>query len=151
MQLPDKLLLPLISMLDRDASFRCVLVTREEEGVGVAAGAYLGGKKTALLMQSTGLGNCLNALTSLNIACQIPLLLLISLRGSLFEYNPADVSFGKALGNVLEAIGIPYFVPSDSEDLRRVIRGAAELSETSSLPVAIGLTPQLLRKTDEKS
>ncbi len=137
-----------MSILDRDPFFKCVLVTREEEGVGVAAGAYLGGKKTALLMQSTGLGNSLNALTSLNMVCQIPLLLLMSLRGSLFEYNPADVSLGKALGNILEAVGIPYFVPSDATELNRTIRGAAALSETSSLPVAVGLTPQLLGMTN---
>ena len=114
----------------------------------MAAGAYLGGKKTALLMQSTGLGNSLNALTSLNMVCQIPLLMLMSLRGSLFEYNPADVSLGKALGNILDAVGIPYFVPSDAAELNHIIRGAAALSETSSLPVAVGLTPQLLGMTN---
>ena len=146
--LPDKLLLPLVEMLDSDHNFRCVLVTREEEGVGIAAGAFLGGKKTALLMQSTGLGNSVNALTSLNVAYQIPLLILITLRGGLFEYNPADVPSGRALCRILEIIGIPYYQPSNLSELRNMIQGATILCETSANPVAVGLRPEVLAMTN---
>jgi len=137
--IPDKLLLPLIKAMSDDSFFRCVLVTREEEGVGVAAGAYLGGKRTALVMQSTGVGNCLNALTSLNIVHQIPVLMIISLRGSLFEYNPADVRLGLSLQKLFDAIGVPCFSPTNQEQLGRMTDGAIALMETSKLPVAIVL------------
>jgi len=120
-----------------------VLVTREEEGVGIAAGASLGGKRAALIMQSTGLGNILNALTSVNVVHQIPLLIIMSIRGTLFEYNPADVPLGKSLDSILKAIGLPYYTP-DITKLSETIRGAVTLSETSRLPVVIGLEPGML-------
>jgi sulfopyruvate decarboxylase subunit alpha len=144
--IPDKVLLPLIEEIENDSFFKSVLVTREEEGVGVAAGACLGGKKAAILMQSTGLGNMLNALTSVNIVHQIPLLIIMSVRGSLFEYNPADVPLGKSLDSILKAIGLPYFTP-DEANLYNTIRGSVALSETSKLPVAIGFLPGLLEKS----
>lgn len=144
--IPDKILLHLIQDIEKDPFFKSVLVTREEEGVGVAAGAYLGGRRAALLMQSTGLGNMLNALTSLNIAHQIPLLIIMSIRGDLFEYNPADVPLGKSLKSIFDAIGVPYYTP-DGSKVPDTIRGAIALSETSGLPVAIGLGPGVLEGT----
>ena len=144
--IPDKILIPLIHDLEKDSFFESVLVTREEEGVGVAAGAYLGGKKAALLMQSTGLGNMLNALTSINVVHQIPLLVIMSVRGDLFEYNPADVPLGRSLDSILKAIGLPYYTP-DATKLSETIRGGVALSETSGLPVIIGLAPGVLEKS----
>jgi sulfopyruvate decarboxylase subunit alpha len=143
--IPDKILLPLVNLLSKDDFFKCTLVTREEEGVGVAAGAYLGGKRTALMMQSTGLGNSLNALTSLDIAHQIPLLMIIALRGSLFEYNPADVRLGLSFERVLDAVGIPCFSPTNPDQLGLTLDGAITLTETSKSPVAVVLNPVLLQ------
>ena len=145
--LPDKLLLPVVKILDSDSSFKCVLCTREEEGVGIAAGAFLGGKKTVLLMQSNGLGNSINALSSLSVAYQIPVLVMMSLRGGLFEYNPSDIPLGRARSGILEKIGIPYYEPSDLSELQSMIHGAIILCETSSIPVVIGLRREVLAMT----
>lgn len=81
--IPDKLLTPILTAVQGDPFFREVMVSREEEGFGVAAGAYMGGLRCAMFMQSTGLGNSLGALTSVNIPHQIPVLIFMSFRGGL--------------------------------------------------------------------
>jgi sulfopyruvate decarboxylase subunit alpha len=73
---------PLLEMICRDPAIRHVPVTREEEGVGVCAGAFMGGRRPALLMQNSGLGNCINALASLDMLYGIPLLMVLSHRGT---------------------------------------------------------------------
>src|SRR5262249_45185077 len=79
-----------------DPECRVVTVTREEEGVGLLAGAWLAGRRGALLMQNSGLGNSVNALASPCVASQIPMVLLISHRGDLGEFNPAQGPQGHA-------------------------------------------------------
>lgn len=104
-----------------------VPVTREEEGVGIAAGAALGGKRPALLMQNSGLGNSLNALLSLTKLYGLPLPLIISQRGGKGEKVLAQMPMGKALPNLLKAARIDYVRIKKREDLikmRRMIRKA---------------------------
>ena len=76
---------------------RLLLATREEEAFGIAAGLYLGGKRPTVMLQSSGLGNSLNALTSLLIPYQIPVLIVVSMRGDLGEWNAAQVPMGRAV------------------------------------------------------
>ncbi len=100
-------------------------VTREEEGVGVAAGAFLGGKKPALLMQNSGLGNSINALLSLTKLYGLPLPLIISQRGGKGEKVLAQMPMGKTTPNLLKAARIDYVRIRRREDLikmRRMIR-----------------------------
>jgi sulfopyruvate decarboxylase subunit alpha len=100
-------------------------VTREEEGVGIAAGAALGGRNPALLMQNSGLGNSLNALLSLNKLYGLPLCLIISQRGGDGEKVSAQMPMGKATPNLLKAARIDYVRIKKQEDLikmRRMIR-----------------------------
>ena len=92
----------------RFSDVRLLLATREEEAFGVAAGLYLGGKLPAVMLQSSGLGNSLNALTSLLIPYQIPVLMVISMRGDLGEWNSAQVPMGRAVRAILDAIDIPH-------------------------------------------
>ena len=92
---PDAVLSPLIRLVEADPFFEVVPLTREEEGVGVVTGGYLGGMRGALLMQSSGLGNSVNALGGLPMAYQIPFLLLITPRGRLSEFNPSQVPAGR--------------------------------------------------------
>jgi sulfopyruvate decarboxylase subunit alpha len=83
------------------------IATREEEAFGIAAGLYLGGKRPTVMLQSSGLGNSLNALTSLLVPYQIPALILISMRGDANEWNAAQVPMGRAVAPILDAIEIP--------------------------------------------
>ncbi|MCA1647640.1 MAG: hypothetical protein LC797_19980 [Chloroflexi bacterium] len=90
--LPDTVMGRLLALAEEDPFFRLVGVHREEEAVGILSGLYLGGQRGAMLVQSSGLGNALNALGSLAMAYRIPFPMLVSLRGELGEFNPTLVS-----------------------------------------------------------
>jgi sulfopyruvate decarboxylase alpha subunit len=102
-------------ILDSD-KIQTILVTREEEGVGIAAGLYLGGKKPFLLIQSSGLGNSFNALNSLIITYEIPLLILASYRGYKTEVVEAQKPFGAALPKYLDAMKVNYCILSEYDE-----------------------------------
>ena len=93
---------------ERLPDVRLVLATREEEAFGIAAGLFLGGKRPTVMLQSSGLGNSLNALTSLLIPYRIPVLFVVSMRGDLGEWNAAQVPMGRAVRSILEALEIPH-------------------------------------------
>jgi sulfopyruvate decarboxylase subunit alpha len=104
---PDNPLSHVIGVLERShADVRLILATREEEAFGVAAGLYLGGRRPTVMLQSSGLGNSLNAITSLLIPYQIPVLAIISMRGDAGEWNAAQVPMGRAVGSIVDAIGM---------------------------------------------
>ena len=106
MHVPDAALVGLIGACEADPEIEVLQLTREEEGVGILSGAYLGGKRGALLMQSSGLGNAVNALGGLPMAYRIPFLILITPRGRLSEFNPSQVPAGRAVPKMLDALGI---------------------------------------------
>jgi sulfopyruvate decarboxylase alpha subunit len=93
------------------------IATREEEAFGIAAGLYLGGKRPTVMLQSSGLGNSLNALTSLFVPYQIPALILISMRGDANEWNAAQVPMGRAVAPILDAIEIPNVPAASAESV----------------------------------
>lgn len=133
---PDTLFAEVLERLE-SVGIMHVPVTREEEGVGVAAGAYLGGKRPVILMQNSGLGNCLNALLSLNKTFGIPLLMLISQRGGRGEKIVAQIPMGEATIPVLKAACIPFYVPESLQQLESHVVEAAERSWRDELPVAV--------------
>src|ERR1700712_4474009 len=92
----------LIELCQADPAMCSVTLTTEEEGIALAAGAFLGGKRAAVLMQSSGVGNCINVL-SLPRECDMPLLMLVTMRGEWGEFNPWQVSMGQSTAAVLEA------------------------------------------------
>lgn len=94
----------LIQLAETDPGMRAIPLTSEEEGVGLLAGAWLGGDRGALLMQSSGVGNCVNLL-ALQQSCRFPLLMLVTMRGEWQELNPWQVPMGRAARPVLEAMG----------------------------------------------
>ena len=140
---PDEVTGGLLSKLEEDPYFKAYSVTREEEGVGVLSGAYVGGMRGALVIQASGVGNSLNALGSLNVPCKIPLLLLIGERGGLNEFNPCQVPLGRAVPNVLDAIGIQSFRLDDEDEVMDVIDGASTLAFSTQRPVGLILSTQL--------
>lgn len=110
---PSSKLKRLYQLLEESSDFTIVNVTREEEGVGVCAGAYLAGKKPFMLIQSTGLGNSFNAIASLLKTYEIPLLILASYRGYYNETILAQVALGEALPGMLDSMSIPYLIIDD--------------------------------------
>jgi sulfopyruvate decarboxylase subunit alpha len=106
---PDNPLSHVLRELEaRHGDVRLLLATREEEAFGIAAGLYLGGAKPTVLLQSSGLGNSLNGLTSLLLPYQIPALVVVSMRGDAGEWNAAQVPMGRAVRSIFDAIGVPH-------------------------------------------
>ncbi len=126
----------LLGLVESDPEIIHVPVTREEEGAGICAGAYMGGKKPALMMQNSGLGNCINALASLDELYEIPLLMVISHRGGKGETIVGQVPMGRRTPRLLDAMEIPWFVPSPAEAEEAVAR-AWEDAEAGGRPTAV--------------
>jgi sulfopyruvate decarboxylase subunit alpha len=140
---PDFIVSQVLEHLWADDECRVVTVTREEEGLGLLSGAYLGGQRGALLMQNSGLGNCVNTIASLNVASQIPVIMVISHRGDLGEYNAAQVPMGQAAERVLEALEIRTLMPHTVEEFEAEADGLIKLAYTRSMPVAFLLPNDL--------
>lgn len=135
---------PLLEMLSDDPVVKHVPVTREEEGIGICAGAYLGGMRPALLMQNSGLGNCINALASLDLLYDLPVVLVMSHRGTAGETIAAQVPMGRATGPLLDVLGIARFCPSPSQGEQNVLE-AARLAFATRRPVAVLLDLEFWR------
>ncbi len=129
----------LIDMIAADSSMVHVPVTREEEGVGICAGAYMGGKRPALLMQNSGLGNSINALASLNLLYEVPLIMIISHRGGEGEWIEAQKPMGRLTEPLLDCMGIVHSAPSP-ERAREVVAREAEMAFKERRPRAILLS-----------
>jgi sulfopyruvate decarboxylase subunit alpha len=127
---------PLMELVSNEPGIIHVPVTREEEGVGVCAGAFMGGRRPAILMQNSGLGNSINALTSLNVLYGIPLLMIISHRGTEGERVVGQVPMGKATVPLLDAIGIEHRSPSPA-DSENCVAEAAIAALDGRKPIAL--------------
>lgn len=123
---------------------RTIALTREEEGIGLLAGAWLGGQRGVLLMQSSGLGNCVNALASITRACQFPLLLLITMRGDWGEANPWQIPMGQAAAPVLQALGVRVVEVVDAEQAAPAVAAMADMSFVGGIASAVLLSQRLV-------
>lgn len=129
-----------------DASpIRHIAVSREEEGVGLCAGAYLGGAKSALIMQNSGLGNSINALASLDLLYGIPLLMIMSHRGVENESVCAQIPMGKLTIPLLNDLAIPYLELEAGGDGMCAIKDAWKLAEERQRPSAVLIKPSYWR------
>ncbi len=127
----------LLEMIDEDENIIHVPVTREEEGIGLCAGAYLGGKKTAILMQNSGLGNSINALKSLTELYKFPLLMIMSHRGTKGENICGQVPMGQSTPLILESMDFKFFKPETPEEANEAIKNSWDLSLKEGKPVSI--------------
>jgi sulfopyruvate decarboxylase alpha subunit len=134
---PDAGLASLIRACEAEPSMTVVQLTREEEGVGILAGGYLGGLRGALLMQSSGLGNSVNALGGLPLAYQIPFLLLITPRGRLSEFNPSQVPAGRAATKILDALDIETVTLERVGEVAELVDQALYSAFSTYRPVAL--------------
>ncbi len=140
--LPDEKIVEIIKAVNHDSALKHVPLCREEEGVGICAGAYLTGKKTALIMQNGGLLNSCNALTTTSLQFQIPLLLLIYYAGDIGDRGFATV--GSVTEPVLAALGIRTYILREVDEVEAILRGAQTLADDSKRPVAVLLTRNVL-------
>ena len=129
------------SLADPDAY--SVPLTTEEEGVALAAGADLGGERAVLLMQSSGVGNCINLLSLIN-GCRFPLLTLVSMRGDFGEGNPWQFPMGQATEPVLKAMGVIVLRCDAPADVIPTVTAALTMVFQSSQAVAVLLGQRLL-------
>ena len=126
----------LIELCHADPAVRAVPLTTEEEGIGLAAGAWLGGARSALLMQSSGVGNCINTLGMVR-ECRLPLLMLVTMRGEHGEFNPWQVPMGQATPAVLSAMGVVVERADRAEDVAPTVDAAARLAYGAYAAVAV--------------
>jgi len=130
----------LIELCQADQSMRAVVLSTEEEGIGRAAGAWLGGERSVLLMQSSGVGNVINALGTIK-ECRFPLVTIVTMRGEEGEFNPWQVPMGQATRPVLEAMGTVVHRPGSAEEIAPTVNAALRLAYNSYACVAV-LIPQ---------
>ena len=140
---PDAGHTALIKLCETDAAMRAVRLTTEEEGVALAVGAWLGGDKSVLLMQSSGVGNCVNMLSMLSV-CQIPLTMLVTMRGDWAEFNPWQVPMGRASQSVLEQMGVVVNRADREEDIVALAEGALRMAYNTLRPTAVLIGQRLL-------
>ncbi|MCQ8902681.1 MAG: sulfopyruvate decarboxylase subunit alpha [Methanothrix sp.] len=131
----------LLCLISSDPDIMHIPVTREEEGIGICAGAYMGGRSPAIAMQNSGLGNSINALASLNMLYGIPLLMVISHRGTQGERLVGQIPMGRLTEPLLNAMGITFFRPRPN-DAEEMIEAAWSLAVSERHPVAILLDIQ---------
>ena len=133
----------LIRLLHADERVQTTVLTTEEEGIAAAAGAWLGGQRSVVLMQSSGVGNCINML-SLAAMCRFPLLTIITMRGEWAEFNPWQIPMGHATAPALELMGVKSIRVDKIDDVDEVASSAATLAFDSYERVAILLSQRLL-------
>lgn len=139
----DRVLAPIIELAEANPAFETLTLTREEEGIGILTGAYLGGRRGALLLQSSGFGNVLNALGSLAIPYQIPFPILMSQRGAYLEHNVVQVAWGKAVPDTVDALGMQLFELSRPDEVSFITQNATHHAFVSRRPVVLSITTQL--------
>ena len=133
----------LIKLCEADAALRMVRLTTEEEGIALAVGAWLGGDKSVLLMQSSGVGNCINMLSMLQV-CQIPLAMLVTMRGEWGEFNPWQVPMGRAAGAVLEEMGVLVTSAQHENEVVTAAEGALRIAYNTLRPAAVLIGQRVL-------
>lgn len=147
--LPGSALDGIIKLVENDNYFTAVRVTREEHAIGIVSGAWLVHTRAALLCQSSGLANTLNALTSLNKVARIPFLGIVVRRGDLGEFNAAQVPFGYNMPEVLDTLGIRNHQMRSSEELGERLEMAAKSAFSTEEPYIVTLETTVTGAKDE--
>jgi len=141
MSVPCKFTAEIIALLEKDKSIIYTPVNREEEGMGIAAGAYMAGKKPCIVMQNSGLGNGINAVCSLLNYYSLPVVFLISHRGTEMEKVEAQKPMGKATPALLDTIDIPYIIFKDKKQIS-TLKTIIQKSFADEVSLAILLPPE---------
>ena len=126
-----------------DPEIHSISLTTEEEGVALMAGAWLGGQRGVLLMQSSGVGNCINML-SLQHECRMPLLMLVTMRGEWGEFNSWQVAMGRSTPEVLEAAGVLVYRADRADEVLDTVKAGARLAYQTGRSVAVLIGQRVL-------
>jgi len=133
----------LIRMAHEDPDIDATVLTTEEEGIAMLAGVWLGGQKGALLMQSSGVGNCTNML-SLPATCRFPLLMLVTMRGEWAEFNPWQIPMSRATRPTFELMGVGTYRADSPDEAVETVDAAADFAFSGDQAVAVLLSQKLL-------
>ena len=133
----------LITMCHKSDKMKTVVLTTEEEGVAMLAGAWLGGDRGVLLMQSSGVGNCINML-SLTRVCRMPLLVLVTMRGEWAEFNPWQVPMGQNTNALLTMAGVLTFAVNDRDRIKETVTAAARMAFEGPAATAVLISQRVL-------
>lgn len=140
---PDAGHATLIGRAEADPDTAAVVLTTEEEGVALAAGAWLGGQRAVLLMQSSGVGNCINMLSLIRIA-GFPFLTLVTMRGEWGEFNPWQVPMGTATEGALALMGVHVLRADHPGEVEEVVAAAVTMAYDAQTPTAVLLSQRLI-------
>ncbi|MGE3067183.1 MAG: thiamine pyrophosphate-binding protein [Hyphomicrobiaceae bacterium] len=140
---PDGGLTQLLKLIEADKDMRLVTLTTEEEGIGIATGSWLGGRPAMIAMQSSGVGNCINAL-GLATAFRAPCLMLVTMRGQWGEFNPWQVSMGQAVKPALESVGVKCFPVDTAAEIGETFVAAADIAFNGRLSAAVLISQRVI-------
>ena len=133
----------LIELLRADRQMRAVPLTTEEEGVALATGAWLGGERCVLLLQSSGVGNCINML-GMAAECRIPLLRLVTMRGQWGEFNPWQMPMAQATAPALAAMGVVLQPVEHADEVAETVAAAGQLAFNTCRTVAVLISQRII-------
>ncbi len=148
---PDRALAPVIARLHADDGFTVISPAREEEAVGIVTGAYMGGLRGIVLMQTSGFATLPNVLASLAVPCQIPLLMMISERGTLGDFQLGQAIVCRIMRPVLDTLGIEHHAIERHEDVEFIVDRMIKQAYATQAPAAMILSPLLTARRDGKS
>lgn len=140
---PDNVLKPLIAAVHEDGFFTAFSATREEEAVGIAAGAWMGGMRAIVLMQTSGFATLANVLASLPVAFQIPVLMMVSERGTLGEFNLGQALVARTMRPVLDALALEHHTVARLDELEFILDRSIRQAMATRAPAALILSPLL--------
>lgn len=132
-----------IRLSETDNTIHSVVLTTEEEGIGYLAGAWLGGERGALLLQSSGVGNCINTL-ALQVCAQFPLLMVVTMRGDWAEFNGWQNPMGQATERSLNLMGVMTWQANEPKDVAPLLHGAATMAFNGNSSCAVLLGQRLI-------
>ena len=133
----------LIELFHADPEVITTVLTTEEEGIALAAGAWLGGQRSVLLLQSSGVGNCINML-SLMASCRFPLLAVVTMRGEWAEFNPWQVPMGRATAGTLGLMGVTVVRAERASEVAECVSSATFLAFESDQQMAVIISQRLM-------
>jgi sulfopyruvate decarboxylase alpha subunit len=140
---PDNVLRPLIEAVHADSFFTPLIAAREEEGLGIVAGAWMAGQRGILLMQTSGFATLPNVIASLAVPFQIPVLMMVSERGTLGEFNLGQALVAKTMRPVLDALALEHHTMTRAEEVEFILDRSIRQAVATRAPVCFILSPLL--------